>query len=128
MVNRPRPTRRKKADIERLKTHTGCPAVMIGRGAIGNPWVFAEVRARLDGGTFTPPTPGARVRALLRHAREAVGIDGEPRGIIGMRRVTSAYIKYLPGARELRGVLMQATTLAELEALLAGYRHDAAVA
>jgi nifR3 family TIM-barrel protein len=111
-----------------IHTATGCDAVMIGRGAIGNPWVFAEVRARLDGGVYAPPTPRERARTLLRHAREAVRIDGEPYGIIGMRRVMAAYVKHLPGARELRGVLMQATTLAELDALMAGYLRDAAVA
>lgn len=115
-------------EVLAMRAATGCDAIMIGRGAIGNPWVFAEVRARLDGGAFTPPTPRARAQTLLRHAREAVRMDGEPYGIIGMRRVMAAYVKHLPGARELRGVLMQATTLAELEALLAVYLHDAAVA
>jgi len=111
-----------------MHAQTRCDAVMIGRGAIGNPWVFAEVRARLDGGAYTPPTPGERARTLLRHAREAARQDGEPHGIIGMRRAMGAYVKHLPGARELRASLMQATTLAELETALAGHLLDAAVA
>lgn len=108
-------------DLFRLHGHTGCDAVMIGRGAIGNPWLFGEIRARLDGVGFTPPTPRQRVDVLLEHVRRSVDMDGEPLGVVTTRKVTSVYVKRLPGARELRGNMMRATRLAELEDLLYAY-------
>lgn len=111
-------------DVLRMGEETGCDAVMIGRGAIGNPWVFAEVRAKLDGADYAPPTPGERVATLLAHAREAARLDGEPRGIVSLRKVMGAYIKHLPGARALRERLMQTDYVAELEELLGRYLEE----
>jgi tRNA-dihydrouridine synthase B len=111
-------------DVLRMGEETGCDAVMIGRGAIGNPWVFAEVRAKLDGADYAPPTPGERVATLLDHAREAARLDGEPRGIVSLRKVMGAYIKHLPGARALRERLMQTDYVAELEELLGRYLEE----
>jgi nifR3 family TIM-barrel protein len=112
---------RSAEDVARIREHTGCDAVMIGRAAIGNPWIFDEVKTRLDGREFTPPTPRERVAVLLRHVGEAVRLDGEPGGVIASRKVMGAYLKRLPHARPLRGALMQVRTLAEMEGLLGGY-------
>ena len=111
-------------DVVRMGAETGCDAVMIGRGAIGNPWIFSEVRTRLDGRDYAPPTPQERVATLLDHAREAARIDGEPRGIISLRKVMAAYVKHLPGARVLRERLMQTGYVAELEELLGRYLEE----
>jgi tRNA-dihydrouridine synthase len=108
-------------DFFRMYRHTGCDAVMIGRGAIGNPWLFGEIRARLDGVGYMPPTPRERVDLLLEHVGRSVDMDGEPLGVVTTRKVTSVYVKRLPGARELRGIMMQATRLAEMEDLLHAY-------
>ena len=108
-------------DVVRIAEHTGCDAVMIGRAAIGNPWIFDEVKAHLDGREFTPPTPRERVAVLRRHVTEAVGIDGEPGGVIASRKVMAAYLKRLPGARGVRGALMMSKTLAEIEDHLGRY-------
>jgi len=111
-------------DVIRMGAETGCDAVMIGRAAIGNPWIFSEVRSRLDGREYTPPTPRERVETLLAHAREAARLDGEPRGIISLRKVMAAYIKHLPGARALRETLMQTENVAQLEEVLGRYLED----
>jgi nifR3 family TIM-barrel protein len=111
-------------DVFAMHEVTGCDAVMIGRGAIGNPWIFEEVRARLDGRDYTPPGARTRVEVLLAHVRESVALDGEPGGLIATRKVTAAYVKFLPNARELRGRLMQVATLGELEDVLAAYLED----
>jgi nifR3 family TIM-barrel protein len=52
------------ADARRMRQHTGCDAVMIGRGALGNPWVFASARAGQD---LPPPTPTERLALIRRH-------------------------------------------------------------
>jgi len=113
-------------DVVAMERQTGCDAVMIGRGAIGNPWIFGEIKARLSGMPYTPPTAADRVAVLLAHAREAVRLEGEPRGLINMRKVMAAYIRFLPDARELRGRLMQVERLEELEQLLEAWcdTHD----
>ena len=112
-------------DVVRMRQHTGCDAVMIGRAAIGNPWVFDEVKTRLAGGDYTQPTPRDRVATLVRHVREAVRIDGEPGGVIAMRKVLAAYLKRLPNARSLRGRLMTVKALAELEDVMSAYLAEA---
>ena len=108
-------------DVLRIAEHTNCDAVMIGRAAIGNPWIFEEVKTRLAGGEFTAPTPRERVAVLLRHVAEAVRLDGEPGGVIASRKVMAAYLKRAPGVKAIRGGLMQARTLTELRDLLGGY-------
>lgn len=108
-------------DVTRMRDHTGCDAVMIGRAAIGNPWIFEEVKARLDGRAWTPPTPRERVAVVVRHIGEAVRLEGEPGGVIASRKVMAAYLKRMPGARGVRGALMQVRTLAEVEDVLGGY-------
>lgn len=112
---------RSAEDVARIAEHTGCDAVMIGRAAIGNPWIFDEVKTRLSGGDFTQPTPRERVEVLLRHVGDAVRIDGEPGGVIASRKVMAAYLKRVPGAKHLRSGLMAARTLSELCDLLGGY-------
>lgn len=108
-------------DVVRMHGHTGCDAVMIGRAAIGNPWVFDEVNAVLGGRTWTPPTPRERVDTLIRHIAEAVHQEGEPGGVIASRKVMAAYLKRVPNAREARGRLMQARTLVEIQDVLGAY-------
>ena len=108
-------------DVVRMRRHTGCDAVMIGRAAIGNPWVFDEVKTRLSGRDYVPPTPRERVTTVLKHVREAVRIDGEPGGVVAMRKVLAAYLKRLPNARALRGRLMTVKMLAELEDVMLAY-------
>lgn len=108
-------------DVFAMHELTGCDAVMIGRAAIGNPWIFGEIRARMDGTPYAPPSARERVAMLRTHVREAVAIEGEPTGVITTRKVTAAYVKYLPNARELRGRLMQVLTLDELENTLSSY-------
>ncbi len=108
-------------DVFAMYDQTGCDAVMIGRAAIGNPWIFEEIRARFDGVEYTPPTASDRVDVMLDHVRQAVAVDGEPIGVITTRKMTAAYVKHLPGARELRGKLMQIETVAALEDTLSLY-------
>ena len=104
-----------------IREQTGCDAVMIGRGAIGNPWIFEEIKAAIAGRPYTPPTPRERVAVMLEHVRLAVEEIGEPTGIVLNRKIMAAYLKRLPNARELRGKLMKCESLAVLEGLVADY-------
>lgn len=107
-----------------IKKQTGCDAVMIGRCAIGNPWIFDEIRAAINQAQYVPPTPHERVRVLLEQVRLAVAQLGEPTGIVVSRKIMAAYLKRLPNARELRGKLMTCDSLADVASLLEGYLID----
>jgi tRNA-dihydrouridine synthase B len=105
----------------KIREQTGCDAVMIGRCAIGNPWIFAEIRAAIEGRPYVPPQAEERVAVLLRHVRLLVEQLGEPTGVVVARKIMAAYLKRLPHVRELRGKLMLCDALADVETLLEDY-------
>jgi len=105
----------------RMVEMTGCDAVMIGRAAIGNPWIFGEVRAAIEGRGFTAPGTRERVESLLAHVRLNVKNDGEPLGLITARRAMTAYLKRVPNARDVRSRIMTCTRMDELEEALGGF-------
>ncbi|WP_418252437.1 tRNA dihydrouridine synthase DusB [Gordonibacter urolithinfaciens] len=89
------------ADAVALTARTGCDAVMIARGAEGNPWVFAQAKAALEG-VPEPPAPGARERIAMarRHARLLSRREGK--NIVRMRKHAMWYLAGLPGAAAAR--------------------------
>ncbi|MEE9269940.1 MAG: tRNA dihydrouridine synthase DusB [Candidatus Krumholzibacteria bacterium] len=107
-----------------LKAQTGCDAVMVGRGAIGNPWIFGEIKAAIEQRDYRPPTHRERVQGLLAHVKLSVQRLGEPTGLIVLRKIMAAYLKRLPNARGLRGQLMTCERIEALEALLDTYLRE----
>jgi nifR3 family TIM-barrel protein len=100
-------------DAERAIRETGCEGVMVGRRAIEHPWVFREVRARLDHGKNRPgPTPSERIDLCARHLIENTAVRGEPHGVRCTRRHLTGYLKGLPGASALRQELFFTDSLA----------------
>lgn len=109
-------------DAKNLLEHTGCDAIMVGRGAQGNPWIFKRILHYLETGELLPePTAEERVEKALHHAQMLIAYKGEYVGIREMRKHMAWYMKGLPGAAELRGKLNYAETLAEMEGLLGDY-------
>ena len=109
-------------DAKNLLEHTGCDAIMVGRGAQGNPWIFKRILHYLQTGELLPePTTEERVEKALRHAQMLIDYKGEYIGVREMRKHMAWYMKGMPGAAELRGKLNYAENRAELEALLRGY-------
>ena len=68
------------ADALRMLDETGCDAVIVGRAAQGNPWIFREIAAALRGEEAPPPTPAERVAMALRHFELETALHGEKRG------------------------------------------------
>lgn len=93
---------RRGADAAALVARTGCDAVMIARGAEGNPWLFAQAKAALAGEP-EPDAPGVEERIALarRHARLLGAREGE--NIVRMRKHAAWYLSGLPGAAAARG-------------------------
>ena len=112
-------------DAKALLEHTGCDAIMVGRGAQGNPWIFKRILHYLKTGELLPePTAEERVEKALRHSKMLIDYKGEYIGIREMRKHMAWYMKGLPGAAELRGKLNYAETMAEMETLLQGYLEN----
>lgn len=98
------------ADAVRMKELTGCDAVMIARGAEGNPWIFSQVKAALAGEPEPAlPTPEERIEMARRHAELLTHREG--RNICRMRKHAMWYMSGLPGAAAARGKINYCTTL-----------------
>ena len=113
-------------DALRMREETGCAGVMIARGSHGNPWIFAQARAALNGAPIPPdPDVDERFDICLEHARNAIEFERNPeRAIIDFRKHLGWYTKGLPDGRRLRTELFQAVTLEDVETLLEGYRAE----
>jgi tRNA-dihydrouridine synthase B len=117
-------------DVVRMRAHTGCAAVMVGRGSFGNPWLFRDARALLDGRARpAPPTAAERFAVALEHARLAIRLQGENRRtVVEFRKHLGWYTKGLPGASALRERLFQVETMAEAGAIFHQYLEPVATA
>lgn len=104
------------ADAAAMRVRTGCDAVMIARGAEGNPWVFAQAKAALAGRP-EPPAPGAaeRIAMARRHARLLAQREG--RNIVRMRKHAMWYMAGLPGAAAARGKINACVAVEDFDAV-----------
>lgn len=100
---------------------TGCDLIMVGRGALGNPWVFREINAYLTESCRILPPPGIaeRVVTIRKHIGKMCEYKGESLGMREARKHVGWYIHGLRGAAELRRRAGQLSTLADLDSLLA---------
>lgn len=95
-------------DIERIKMHTGCDGVMIGRAAMGNPWIFA----RKDRHAVSL---AEKTSLMRRHLARNLDFYGPRLGLILFRKHAIRYIHDVPGAAALRAGVLKCETLAEFE-------------
>lgn len=111
------------SDAAEMWRQTGCAAVMIARGSFGQPWIFRETRALIEGVPVPqPPDVAERFAIALDHARMAASFESDPRGAaIEFRKHLGWYVKGLPGSAKLRQRLHQITALGEVEAVFADY-------
>ena len=97
----------------------GVDGLMIGRAAIGYPWIFREIKHYLaTGEILPPPTVGERVAVVRTHLRKSLDWKGPIVGINEMRRHYANYLKGLPNIKEYRMKLVTLTNPAEIEAVL----------
>lgn len=87
---------------------TGCDGIMIGQGAIQNPWIFHDVKHHLNTNELLPPVPiNKRVEMLVEHLKLAIQFKGERKGVIEFRKYYSGYLRNAVDVAKLRAELMK---------------------
>lgn len=115
----------KGEDALRMLKETGCDGVMVGRGAMGNPWLFAQITALLkEGKELPPPSLSEKILLALKHAQLSVRYNEEKVAIKEMRKHIGWYFKGLPHGARIRDRVNKITTLADLKSLLYSYLEN----
>ena len=101
------------------KNRYGVDGIMIGRAAIGYPWIFNEIKHYLQTGeTLAPPTIQQRAEVIRQHLYKSVGWKGEVLGILEMRRHYTNYLKGYPNIKEFRQKLVHLLSLSAIHEVL----------
>jgi tRNA-dihydrouridine synthase B len=111
--------------VAQMFDETGVDAVMIGRGAIGNPWIFRDAKVYRATGEVPPPPPWAeRLRVVAEHLTLKCAWLGEHKGVLEMRRMYGGYFKGFRNASRLRQLVMEETTKDGVLEVLLNFRED----
>lgn len=109
-------------DAKRAFDQTGCDGVMIGRAAIGNPFIFREVKEYLRTGKLpTPPTVREKIEVCLKHLEINIKYKGDRLGIVEFRKFYSGYLKNLPNASKVRTKVVTSNSFQEIMDTLLDY-------
>lgn len=109
-------------EAKRLFEETGCDAIMIGRGAQGNPWIFSQINRFLEcGEIISTPTPEQKIQTIIRHMNMLIDYKGEKTGILEMRSHIAWYIKGLRDASYTKQKIFKLTDKAEIIYLLQNF-------
>jgi len=106
------------ADAVKMFEVTGCDGIMIARGAMGNPWIFAEIIARLEGVVYTPPDINERLATAMEHVELLAYDKGDYIGVHEARKHLSWYIKGVPGASHARQRINTAVTVDDMRQII----------
>lgn len=112
-------------DAIRHLEETGVDGLLIGRGAMGNPWLFREIKARLAGEEFTPPTIDDRIATALRHYDMLLGWKCERVAVNEMRKHIGWYVHGMRGAAQLRGVINTMDNPGQVKDTLLAFAEEA---
>ncbi len=109
-------------DAEQMLFQTKCDAVMIGRGAQGNPWIFNRVLRFLENGEIVPePAPKERINTAIRHMDMLIGQKGDHMGMLEMRKHIAWYIKGMRNATFIKEKVFKMHDRQEIIELLEKY-------
>ena len=110
-------------DAKRMIEETGCDAVMIGRGALGNPWLIKECVDYLESGIEPQEvTVDEKIEMILKHLSYLLEIKPEKVAILELRSHAAWYLKGIPHTAQVRQKLMQAATKEDVKTILNEFR------
>jgi tRNA-dihydrouridine synthase B len=116
---------REPQDVKAMLETTGCDGVMIGRAAIGNPWIFKQARHYLETGSLLPvPTLAERIEVCIEHLKLSVQYRGLRNGIVPFRKFYAGYFHGLPNVAKLRNEIMQLVDLTAIVDRLYQYQKE----
>ena len=105
-------------DAMRMLEYTGCDGLMIGRAALGAPWLFGEIKAAMSGRAWKEPDAEEKIGAARRLVRGIVAVKGENVGIREARGRAAHFIKGMRGSAEIRDRLNHAVSIDEFDSIL----------
>ncbi|RCW41380.1 tRNA dihydrouridine synthase DusB [Paenibacillus prosopidis] len=109
-------------DAKRLLEHTGCDGVMIGRGALGNPWMlYRTIQYLTNGELLSDPSPREKMEVAILHLDRLVALKNEAVAVREMRKHLAWYLKGLPGGARVKDVIMEETGRDRMVAILENY-------
>jgi nifR3 family TIM-barrel protein len=103
---------RSPGDARRMVDETGCDGVMVGRGALGNPWIFLDIEEGMQGREARPPGPSEKQAVILRHLERNVDLFGAREGVKDFARHLAWYTK---GMRNCAGLRKRAVSMCTAE-------------
>jgi tRNA-dihydrouridine synthase B len=109
---------RSPANAQRMVRETGCDGVMVGRAALGHPWIFGEIKAALAGVPLTTAPLEDHVLVILSHIASLRGKIGERRAVKELRKHVAWYLKGVAKAAEFRDRVFRAESTGELEGIV----------
>jgi nifR3 family TIM-barrel protein len=112
-------------DAKRMIDETGCDAVMVGRGAEGNPWIFKRILHYLNTGEILPePTVSEKIDMILKHLDMMIDYKGEHVGILEMRKHIAWYLKGIRGASKIKQMVFTMSYYKEVKELLISIKRQ----
>ena len=112
-------------DAVRILRHTGADMAMIGRGAFGNPWLFAQARAALEGAPIPPLPPlSERCDAVVRQIELSAAMKGERTAVLEARKHYCWYLKGVPHSGYYKEQIVQMNTLEDVYRVTRGIKRD----
>lgn len=111
-------------DAKRMLDETGCDAIMIGRGVLGNPWLIEQTVAYLNGDLISQPNRLDRVDMCIKHLNYLSVVKDEKVARLEIRNHIGWYFKGLPGANEIKNKVYQCDSIHDIMQVLMSYREE----
>lgn len=108
-------------DAKKMLDETGCTAVMIGRGALGNPWIFKNTLNYLQNGTYSEVTILDKIDMMKYHYEELLKVKNEHVANLEMRTILLYYLKGIPNTKELKSKIITSSNYNEIKEILDNY-------
>lgn len=110
-------------DAKRMIDETGCDAVMVGRGVLGNPWLIKEINHYLDTGILLEkPTAIEKIDMCIKHLRNLESLKSEKQAVLEIRSHIAWYLKGLTKSNEIKNKIFLSTSLSDIIRILDEYK------